>query len=174
MSGNYFIKLSAILHYFKYISQQRERDLTAQEIEGIEGKPKILDGAVGFTWLLSSESEAITGSLVVGIEDIIFDETYFKTVDKMKYFCEKLKMSHEKILEVSELTVGQAQNEKWLVCRKHCHTAWNFGAVLGVCKRNRFPKSLLKKLARANNLMNYLLEQARSERYSNWAVIGFM
>ncbi|KAG5858339.1 hypothetical protein JTB14_021118 [Gonioctena quinquepunctata] len=107
----------------------------------------MFDGAVGFTWLFSSEPEANTESLVVGIEDVIFDETYFKTVDKMKYICEKLQMFHEKILEVAELTIGQAQNEKWLVCRKHRLTASNFRVVLGACKRNRFPKSLFKRLA---------------------------
>ncbi|KAG5880647.1 hypothetical protein JTB14_015623 [Gonioctena quinquepunctata] len=61
-------------------------------------------------------------------------------------------MSHEKILKVAELTIGQAQNEKWLVCRKHRLTASNFGVVLGTCKRNRFPESLFKRLAGAYNL----------------------
>ncbi|KAG5900039.1 hypothetical protein JTB14_009117 [Gonioctena quinquepunctata] len=66
------------LYPHRYIGQKR--DLTAQEIKGFKGKLKIIDGAVGFKWLLSSEPEAITESLVVGIEVIIFDETYFKTV----------------------------------------------------------------------------------------------
>ncbi|KAG5897984.1 hypothetical protein JTB14_007929 [Gonioctena quinquepunctata] len=82
--------------YPTYVHRSTERDLTVQEIEGLL---KIFDKAVGLTWLLSSEPEAITESPVVGIEDIIFDETYFKTVDKMKYFCEKLQVSHEEILE---------------------------------------------------------------------------
>ncbi|KAG5864637.1 hypothetical protein JTB14_023426 [Gonioctena quinquepunctata] len=129
------------------VHRSTERDLTVQEIEGFKDKLKMFDGAVGFTWLFSSELEANTESLVVGIEDVIFDETYFKTVDEMKYICEKLQMSHEKILKVAELTIGQAQNEKWLVCRKHRLTASNFGVVLGACKRNRFPKSLFKRLA---------------------------
>ncbi|KAG5869223.1 hypothetical protein JTB14_035659 [Gonioctena quinquepunctata] len=129
-----------------------ERDLTVQEIEGFKDKLKMFDGAVGFTWLFSSEPEATTESLVVGIEGVIFHETYFKTVDKMKYICEKLQMSHEKILKVAELTIGQAQTEKWLVCRKHRLTASNFGVVLGACKRNRFPKSSFKRLAGAYNL----------------------
>lgn len=129
------------------VHRSTERDLTAQEIEEFKDKLKIFDGAVGFTWLLSSEPDEITEDLVVGIEDIIFDEAYFKTIDKVKYFCYKLQMCQEKILKVSEVTVGQAQNEKWLVYRKHRLTASNFGAVLGACKRNRFPKSLFKRLA---------------------------
>lgn len=121
-------------------------DLSVQEIEDFKNKLKVFDGSVGFSWLLSNEMPANSEILVVDIEDLIFSEIYMQADDKTNFLIEKLQICDEKIMEISKSTVGQAQNENWLVYRKHRLTASNFGIVLGACRRNRYPKSLFKRL----------------------------
>lgn len=106
---------------------------------------------VGFTWYLRPEpSPAI--NIIPSIESIIFSIEYTTSLDKENYFVEKCKVTQSVIAQVHEMTVGQADNENWLIARKYRLTSSKFGAVIAACKRNKYPKSLFTHLVEGYDL----------------------
>ena len=119
--------------------------LTEAEITNFRTRLQQFGTAVGFTWLLSPEPTVVLG-LLPDVEDFIFSEEYFTAEDKQKCFLEKMKVSSETIKKVCAMTVGQAKNENWLICRKNRLTGSNFGAVLAAISRKKYSPSLYKRL----------------------------
>ncbi|XP_074028806.1 uncharacterized protein [Leptinotarsa decemlineata] len=99
----------------------------------------------GFSWwLMSTPSEKIL--LIPSIEDIIFSEEYANTMKKEAFFIEKCGVTKAIVQSVHQLTIGQGNNENWLIASKHRITSSEFGVVLSACRRNKYPKSLFKSL----------------------------
>ncbi|XP_031338081.1 uncharacterized protein LOC116166960 [Photinus pyralis] len=131
-----------------------DRDMTETELQELQKRLNNLGDTVGFTWLLKDEpttAESITESLPL-LEEVIFCEEYHAMSDKVSYLKQKSMLAKSVVLSVANLTVGQAENEKWYLVRKYRLTASNFGLVLAACKRNRFPPSLFKSLSGDYNL----------------------
>lgn len=84
--------------------------------------------------------------ILPSIDDIIFSVEYLETSDKKKYVIEKCCITESQVKLVLEKTVGQANNENWLITRKNRITASNFGAILAAVRRNRYPIYLFKRL----------------------------
>ncbi|KAK5649898.1 hypothetical protein RI129_000927 [Pyrocoelia pectoralis] len=122
------------------------RDLTEEEVERFKTKLQVFDGAVGFSWLLSNESNEQMKDLLLDIEEVLCSTEYLKSDDKTTILQQKLFVCADAISKVAKATVGQISNENWLICRKHRLTASNFGPILTACRRNRFPPSLFKRL----------------------------
>ncbi|KAK4882534.1 hypothetical protein RN001_005853 [Aquatica leii] len=101
---------------------------------------------VGFSWYLKPEAENIVYVLVPPIDEILFSE------DKDTYLIQKCSLDADTIKQIAAVTVGQHKNEGWLVSRKMRLTASKFGAILGACRRNKYPKSLFKGLLEGYNL----------------------
>jgi len=113
---------------------------------------------VGFSWLLQPEPEPSENNiaLVETIGVIILDPEIRRLV-RMKNFISlkkllftKLHINDSTILQLVKDTTGQQKNPLWFHYRQHRLTASNFGIVLAACKRNKFPKSLFKKLKNNN------------------------
>nr|CAI5849804.1 unnamed protein product [Callosobruchus analis] len=74
------------------------RDLTDEEIEQFKHKLSVFDGSVGFSWLLSEESNQEGNSespSIVDIEGLIFHEDYVTSANKLRYFEDHLKVDDE-------------------------------------------------------------------------------
>nr|CAI5868515.1 unnamed protein product [Callosobruchus analis] len=113
------------------------RDLTDEEIEQFKHKLSVFDGSVGFSWLLSEESNQEGNN-------------YVTSTDKLRYFEDHLKVDDEYVKQIAQQTIGQQSNPRWLLARKNRLTASNFSAVIAACKRQRFPPSLFKRLLGMN------------------------
>nr|CAI5834909.1 unnamed protein product [Callosobruchus analis] len=131
------------------------RDLTDEEIEQLKHKLSVFDGSVGFSWLLSEESNQEGNSespSIVDIESLIFHEDYVTSANKLRYFEDHLKVDDEYVKQIAQQTIGQQSNPRWLLARKNRLTASNFSAVIAACKRQRFPPSLFKRLLGTYNM----------------------
>ncbi|VEN40642.1 unnamed protein product [Callosobruchus maculatus] len=141
------------------------RDLTEEEIKQFRQKLSVFDGSVGFSWLLSEESdqeENAASPITVDIESLIFHEDYVTADDKLRYLEDQLKVDDESIKLIAEQTVGQQSNPRWLLARKNRLTASNFSAVIAACGRQRFPPSLFKRL-----LGTYNIEHLKAIQWGN-------
>ncbi|VEN52943.1 unnamed protein product [Callosobruchus maculatus] len=131
------------------------RDLTDEEIKQFKQKLSVFDGSVGFSWLLSEESdqeENAASPTTVDIESLIFHEDYVTADDKLRHLEDQLKVDDESIKLIAEQTVGQQSNPRWFLARKNRLTASNFSAVIAACGRQRFPPSLFKRLLGTYNM----------------------
>nr|CAI5834333.1 unnamed protein product [Callosobruchus analis] len=141
------------------------RDLTDEEIEQFKHKLSVFDGSVGFSWLLSEESNQEGNSespSIVDIESLIFHEDYVTSTNKLRYFEDHLKVDDEYVKQIAQQTIGQQSNPRWLLARKNRLTASNFSAVIAACKRQRFPPSLFKRL-----LGTYNMEHLKAIQWGN-------
>nr|CAI5832638.1 unnamed protein product [Callosobruchus analis] len=131
------------------------RDLADEEIGQFKHKLSVFDGSVGFSWLLSEESNQEGNSespSIVDIESLIFHEDYVTSANKLRYFEDHLKVDDEYVKQIAQQTIGQQSNPRWLLARKNRLTASNFSAVIAACKRQRFPPSLFKRLLGTYNM----------------------
>lgn len=104
-----------------------------------------LCGPTGLGWILSAEPKE-DSNIIVDVQEVIFSQDFLKSLNKIGYLAEKLKLSEGMIQEIHKKTVGQAANPLWLIARKHRITASNFGRILKACSRSRYPPSLFQTL----------------------------
>nr|CAI5840088.1 unnamed protein product [Callosobruchus analis] len=86
------------------------RDLTDEEIEQFKHKLSVFDGSVGFSWLLSEESNQEGNSespSIVDIESLIFHEDYVTSANKLRYFEDHRKVDDEYVKQIAQQTIGQ-------------------------------------------------------------------
>nr|CAI5831556.1 unnamed protein product [Callosobruchus analis] len=99
----------------------------------------VFDGSVGFSWLLSEESdqeENGASPTIVDIESLIFHEDYD---NKLRYFEDHLKVDDE--------YVKHGSTNSWTTVKSEMASS-----VIGACKRQRFPPSLFKRLLGTYNM----------------------
>ncbi|KAJ8930411.1 hypothetical protein NQ314_016806 [Rhamnusium bicolor] len=152
MSEKHVISFTTVADFFKENIKQLQRGENSYNSGNgqnmtFDGETKLSSGnVVGFTWLLRPHCEEDVEVIFPSIEDVKFSNEYLDTSDKKKYIIEKCCITASQVKLVVEMTVGQASNENWLIARKNRITASNFGAVLAVVKRSRYPISLFRRL----------------------------
>ena len=100
----------------------------------------------GLSWLLSPEPPLYNKLPMPSIEEIIFSEEFLQArgiQNRLDCLVRCSKLDEEKILRISEITVGQRDNPAWHIARRGRLTASNFGSVL---KAKRITPSLLKRI----------------------------
>lgn len=132
------------------------RNLTEDEVQELYGKLSDIP-PVGFKWILSSlfdeqnerkannsENDQLLDS--IDVAHLIRSAEFDSVIDKTEFLKGKLKLTREKVSEISKMTIGQSSNVDWLVVRTNRITASNFGKIISSVKRNRFPPSLFSSL----------------------------
>lgn len=120
--------------------------LSDNEIDSLRTKLSMLGNTVGFSWLLQKPIENQDFSYLPVIEEILSSDGFVQAPNQAEYLRQKCSLDDAAVEHIAEITVGQAQNELWLIMRKFRLTASNFGAVLNACQKNKFPESLFKSL----------------------------
>ena len=100
----------------------------------------------GLCWLLSPEPPVISKLPMPSIEEIIYSDEFLRArgiQEQLDCLVRSSKLDEEKIVRISEITVGQRNNPVWHIARRGRLTASNFGSVLNA---KRVTPSLLKRL----------------------------
>lgn len=107
---------------------------------------------VGFSWLLKPEVPDTFLNIVPNIEEVLYSKEYLMADDKINYLENKFKISSTTIMNIVHKTVGQHENELWLMVRRNRLTSSKFGIVLKAIKRGKYPPSLFKSLVEGYTL----------------------
>jgi len=100
----------------------------------------------GLCWLLSPEPPVVSKLPMPSIEEIIYSDEFLRArgiQEQLDCLVRSSKLDEEKIVRISEITVGQRNNPAWHIARRGRLTASNFGSVLNA---KRITPSLLKRL----------------------------
>ena len=100
----------------------------------------------GLCWLLSPEPPAVSKLPMPSIEEIIYSDEFLRArgiQEQLDCLVRSSKLDEQKIVRISEITVGQRNNPAWHIARRGRLTASNFGSVLDA---KRITPSLLKRL----------------------------
>ena len=100
----------------------------------------------GLCWLLSPEPPAVSKLPMPSIEEIIYSDEFLRArgiQEQLNCLVRSSKLDEQKIVRISEITVGQRNNPAWHIARRGRLTASNFGSVLNA---KRITPSLLKRL----------------------------
>ena len=106
----------------------------------------------GLCWLLSPEPPAISKLPMPSIEEIMYSDEFLRArgiQEQLDCLVHSSKLDEQKIVRISEITVGQRNNPVWHIARRGRLTASNFGSVLNA---KRVTPSLLKRLLGEYNL----------------------
>ena len=100
----------------------------------------------GLCWLLSPEPPVISKQPMPSIEEIIYSEKFLRArgiQEQLDCLVRSSKLDEQKIIRISEITVGQRNNPVLHIARRGRLTATNFGSVQNA---KRVTPSLLKRL----------------------------
>ena len=100
----------------------------------------------GLCWLLSPEPPVASKLPMPSIEEIIYSDEFLRArgiQEQLDCLVRSSKLDEQKIVRISEITVGQRNNPAWHIARRGRLTASNFGSVLNA---KRITPSLLKRL----------------------------
>lgn len=138
------------LHPFKKTDYSPVDEIVVEKMSQL--KKVVNRNVVGVAWTMRKVPLQEFLYIVPQIEEILFSSEYVNAENKRQFICEKCRISEEVREKLVTLTIGQSNNEIWLVARKHRLTASKFGQILLACRRKKFPPSLFKNLLEGYDL----------------------
>ena len=96
----------------------------------------------GLCWLMAPEPDQQQMDLPL-LEVVLTSKKFQEASEKKKFFLEKMELTKENIVKMSQVTVLQSRNDAWHMLRKGRLTASNFGPVL---QARKVTQALIKRV----------------------------